>query len=94
MRQIPLPCQQARNRNILVKRVPVHPPPAEFIALTLGFGGVEQAWKPCERNTEGAAIIKLNPHAIIVKAQGFRRNSHSKLLQADRDVLPQAAAHG
>jgi hypothetical protein len=43
MRQIALSCQQTRNRNIFVKRVPVHPPPAKFIILTLGLGGMEQA---------------------------------------------------
>ncbi|KQN64589.1 hypothetical protein ASF13_01555 [Erwinia sp. Leaf53] len=71
MSHIATPCKQTSNRNIFVQRVPVDAPGAEFIAVTLFRGGMQQARKPCQRYTEGSAIVKLNPHGDLIEADIF-----------------------
>jgi hypothetical protein len=76
VRHIPLACQQPLNRDIFVNRTPVYSATAEFKVLALRLGGVEQSREPRERDAQRPTVLDLDPHAILVKAQCLRRNTH------------------
>jgi hypothetical protein len=69
--------QQACDRNILVNLFPVKADTADLDAFALRRGRTQQARKPRERHAEIAAVGEVDPHGVLVKADGRCRNGHA-----------------
>src|SRR5262249_17280327 len=83
--------QQPGDRNIFVNLFPMKANPADFNTLALLGCRAQQARKPRERHTEIAAIRQVDPHGMIVKADGRCRNGHATLSEYVLDCSLQCA---
>ena len=84
--KVALAGEQADDGDVFVEGFPVDAGAREEESGALGGGGVEQAWEPGEGNAEGAAIVEIDPEAVIVEADGggFRRSGHARHSRQDR----------
>ena len=71
--------EKAIHGNVLIQRFPVEPARADAKLLKLRGRGAEQAWEPCERNSDHATVAESDPHAIRVEVNAgcFSRSMHS-----------------
>jgi hypothetical protein len=69
---IPLARQQPLNRNILVQRLPMDAPRAEFVFIALGWGAGKQAREPCQWHAERAPIIQRDPQIVLIAGDYLR----------------------
>src|SRR5438045_8534867 len=76
-REITASGKEAGDRNILVDLLPVQTQSAQLDALARGRGRIEQTRKPRKRHTDCAAVGQIDPHRVLVKADGGRRNGHA-----------------
>lgn len=79
---VPSSGKQAGNGNVLVQFRPVDAPAAELVGVARFRRCVEQAGEPRQRHTDGAAVAEVDPHAVGIETEGFRRNAHATHLQA------------
>ena len=86
--------QKACYRHILIQCFPVQPATAQFDRFSLHRSCVQKPREPRERDSDSAAVIERDPHAILVEAHGFRRNAHAKLVPSHLGVAPPVAEFG
>jgi hypothetical protein len=67
-RHVTSACEEAGDGNVLVGVFPVQAKAGEFDLLALLPCGVEQARKPCERHTDGAASVR-STHIVYSSKQ-------------------------
>ena len=65
--------KEADDRDILVERGPVDTGAAEAEVGAFGGRGMEEAREPGERHADGAAVVEVDPEAMLVEADGGRR---------------------
>ena len=73
----PAPGQKAGHGNVLVQFLPVDAPAAELVGVALFRRGMGQAGEPRQRHADRAAVAEVDPHAVGIEPDGFRRNTHA-----------------
>ena len=89
MSHIAAPGNEASDRDVLIKLVPMETRAAQGELLALSRARVEEAREPGEGDAERASIFEIDPHLIVVEANrgGFRRSGHAKPFLSRRLAL-------